>query len=52
MEYDEQGSCSKLSEEEIAGIKQMFKMIDADNCGCFTFEELKDGLRSFGAVHD
>ncbi|XP_076881059.1 calcium-dependent protein kinase 26-like [Bidens hawaiensis] len=39
---------SKLSEEEIAGLKQMFKMIDTDNSGCITFDELKDGLKRFG----
>lgn len=38
-----------LSEEEIAGLKEMFKMIDTDNSGQITFEELKDGLRRFGA---
>ncbi|KAM7265576.1 hypothetical protein ACFE04_003259 [Oxalis oulophora] len=38
-----------LSEEEIAGLKEMFKMIDADNSGQITFEELKDGLKRFGA---
>ncbi|KAI3512019.1 hypothetical protein L1887_19182 [Cichorium endivia] len=49
---------TKLSEEEIAGLKQMFKMIDTDNSGYITFEELKDGLKSYGAkleeseIHD
>lgn len=38
-----------LSEEEIAGLKEMFKIIDTDNSGQITFEELKDGLRRFGA---
>ncbi|XP_048127900.1 calcium-dependent protein kinase 17-like, partial [Rhodamnia argentea] len=38
-----------LSEEEIAGLKEMFKMIDTDNSGYITFEELKTGLRRFGA---
>ncbi|XP_022151392.1 calcium-dependent protein kinase 26-like [Momordica charantia] len=38
-----------LSEEEIAGLKEMFKMIDTDNSGQITFEELKDGLKRFGA---
>ncbi|KAK9699274.1 hypothetical protein RND81_08G164300 [Saponaria officinalis] len=38
-----------LSEEEIAGLKQMFKMIDADNSGHITFEELKKGLEKAGA---
>ncbi|KAI3823385.1 hypothetical protein L1987_04820 [Smallanthus sonchifolius] len=40
---------SKLSEEEIAGLKQMFKIIDADNSGYITFEELKAGLKRFGS---
>lgn len=43
---------SKLSEEEIAGLKQMFKMIDTDCSGYITFEELKDGLKRFGADLD
>ncbi|KAD5961586.1 hypothetical protein R6Q59_014750 [Mikania micrantha] len=43
---------SKLSEEEIAGLKQIFKMIDTDNNGYITFEELKDGLKRFGADLD
>jgi calcium-dependent protein kinase len=38
-----------LSEEEIAGLKEMFMMIDTDNSGQITFEELKDGLKRFGA---
>ncbi|KAL5999274.1 Mitogen-activated protein kinase cpk1 [Asimina triloba] len=38
-----------LSEEEIAGLKQMFKMIDTDNSGQITFEELKAGLERVGA---
>ncbi|KAF7804210.1 calcium-dependent protein kinase 26-like [Senna tora] len=38
-----------LSEEEIAGLKEMFKMIDTDNSGQITYEELKDGLKRFGA---
>ncbi|GAB4834142.1 Calcium-dependent protein kinase 25 [Ancistrocladus abbreviatus] len=38
-----------LSEEEIAGLKEMFKMIDTDNSGQITFEELKEGLKRFGA---
>ncbi|KAL4576850.1 hypothetical protein LXL04_012950 [Taraxacum kok-saghyz] len=43
---------SKLSEEEIAGLKQMFKMIDTDNSGYITFNELKDGLKRCGADLD
>ena len=39
-----------LSEEEIAGLKEMFKMIDTDNSGQITFEELKAGLKRFGAT--
>jgi len=38
-----------LSEDEIAGLKEMFKMIDADNSGQITFEELKVGLKKVGA---
>ncbi|OIW20130.1 hypothetical protein TanjilG_01903 [Lupinus angustifolius] len=38
-----------LSEEEIAGLREMFKMIDTDNSGQITFEELKVGLKKFGA---
>ncbi|XP_058105718.1 calcium-dependent protein kinase 1-like isoform X2 [Magnolia sinica] len=38
-----------LSEEEIAGLKEMFKMIDTDNSGQITFDELKAGLKSVGA---
>ncbi|KAJ6792287.1 calcium-dependent protein kinase 11-like [Iris pallida] len=38
-----------LSEDEIAGLKEMFKMIDADNSGQITFEELKAGLERVGA---
>ncbi|XP_038903943.1 calcium-dependent protein kinase 20-like [Benincasa hispida] len=38
-----------LSEEEIAGLKEMFKMIDTDNSGQITLEELKRGLERVGA---
>ncbi|KAF9664836.1 hypothetical protein SADUNF_Sadunf16G0059400 [Salix dunnii] len=38
-----------LSEEEIAGLKEMFKMIDTDNSGHITLEELKTGLEKVGA---
>ncbi|KAL0008193.1 hypothetical protein SO802_009695 [Lithocarpus litseifolius] len=38
-----------LSEEEIAGLKEMFKMIDTDNSGQITYEELKAGLKRVGA---
>ncbi|KAH0459977.1 hypothetical protein IEQ34_010640 [Dendrobium chrysotoxum] len=39
----------RLSEEEIGGLKELFKMIDTDNSGTITFDELKDGLRRVGA---
>lgn len=38
-----------LSEEEIAGLREVFKIIDTDNSGHITFEELKAGMRRFGA---
>ncbi|EEF47932.1 calcium-dependent protein kinase 1 [Ricinus communis] len=38
-----------LSEEEIAGLKEMFKMIDTDNSGTISFDELKAGLKRVGA---
>ncbi|CAI8598717.1 unnamed protein product [Vicia faba] len=38
-----------LSEEELAGLKEMFKMLDTDNSGQITFEELKVGLKKVGA---
>lgn len=37
-----------LSEEEIMGLKEMFKSIDTDNSGTITFEELKAGLPKLG----
>lgn len=39
----------RLSEEEIAGLREMFQMIDADNSGAITFDELKTGLRRLGS---
>ncbi|KAF9660861.1 hypothetical protein SADUNF_Sadunf19G0007700 [Salix dunnii] len=39
----------RLSEEEIGGLKELFKMIDTDNSGTITFDELKDGLRRVGS---
>ncbi|OIW21817.1 hypothetical protein TanjilG_11552 [Lupinus angustifolius] len=39
----------RLSEEEIAGLKELFKMIDTDKSGTITFDELKDGLKRVGA---
>ncbi|XP_041021556.1 calcium-dependent protein kinase 11-like isoform X1 [Juglans microcarpa x Juglans regia] len=38
----------RLSEEEIGGLKELFKMIDTDNSGTITFEELKEGLKRVG----
>lgn len=38
-----------LSEEEIGGLKELFKMIDTDNSGSITFDELKEGLRRVGS---
>ncbi|CAJ1976832.1 unnamed protein product [Sphenostylis stenocarpa] len=38
----------RLSEEEIGGLKELFKMLDKDNSGTITFEELKEGLRNVG----
>ncbi|KMZ67218.1 Calcium-dependent protein kinase [Zostera marina] len=35
----------KLSEEEIGGLKELFKMIDGDNNGIITFKELKQSLQ-------
>ncbi|XP_071731370.1 calcium-dependent protein kinase 11-like isoform X2 [Rutidosis leptorrhynchoides] len=39
----------RLSEEEIGGLKQLFKMIDTDNSGTITFDELKQGLKRVGS---
>jgi calcium-dependent protein kinase len=54
MMFGMPGAClqviaENLSEDEIAGLKEMFKMIDADNSGQITFEELKVGLKKVGA---
>ncbi|KAI3721910.1 hypothetical protein L2E82_32929 [Cichorium intybus] len=38
-----------LSEEEIAGLKEMFKNMDTDGSGQITLEELKEGLVKAGA---
>ncbi|KAL9233403.1 hypothetical protein vseg_008412 [Gypsophila vaccaria] len=35
----------RLSEEEIGGLKELFKRIDKDQSGSITFEELRDGLQ-------
>ncbi|OMO79639.1 hypothetical protein CCACVL1_13526 [Corchorus capsularis] len=37
-----------LSEEEIIGLKEMFKSMDTDNSGTITYEELKAGLPKLG----
>jgi Ca2+-binding EF-hand superfamily protein len=37
-----------LSEEEITGLKEMFKNIDKDNSGTNTLDELKNGLARHG----
>ncbi|GAA0185541.1 non-receptor serine/threonine protein kinase [Lithospermum erythrorhizon] len=39
-----------LSEEEIKGLRQMFKNIDTDGSGSITYEELKDGLARLGST--
>ncbi|CAA2980099.1 calcium-dependent kinase 26 [Olea europaea subsp. europaea] len=39
-----------LSEEEIAGLREMFKAMDTDNSGAITFDELKVGLRKYGST--
>ncbi|KAL2342848.1 hypothetical protein Fmac_004133 [Flemingia macrophylla] len=39
----------RLSEAEIGGLKELFKMIDTDNSGTITFDELKDGLKRVGS---
>ncbi|KAK4803853.1 hypothetical protein SAY86_003670 [Trapa natans] len=39
-----------LSEEEIAGLREMFLAMDTDNSGAITFDELKAGLRRYGST--
>lgn len=39
-----------MSEEEIMGLKEMFKSIDKDGSGSITFEELKEGLKQHGST--
>ncbi|EOA34990.1 hypothetical protein CARUB_v10020082mg [Capsella rubella] len=38
-----------LSEEEIKGLKQMFKNMDTDSSGTITFDELRSGLHRLGS---
>jgi calcium-dependent protein kinase len=38
-----------LSEEELAGLKEMFTAMDTDASGAITFDELKEGLRRYGS---
>jgi calcium-dependent protein kinase len=38
-----------LSEEEIIGLKEMFKSLDTDNNGIVTLEELRTGLPKLGS---
>ncbi|XP_047321759.1 calcium-dependent protein kinase 26 [Impatiens glandulifera] len=40
----------RLSEEEIAGLREMFISMDTDNSGAITFDELKAGLRRYGST--
>jgi len=49
FKYCFQVIAERLSEEEIGGLKELFKMIDTDNSGTITFEELKEGLKSVGS---
>lgn len=39
----------RLSEEEIGGLKKLFKMIDTDGSGTITYDELKNGLKRVGS---
>nr|AAV28169.1 calcium-dependent protein kinase 1 [Vicia faba] len=39
----------RLSEEEIGGLKELFKMLDADSSGTITLDELKEGLKRVGS---
>lgn len=37
-----------LPDEQMDGIRQIFNMMDTDNNGDLTFEELRDGLLKIG----
>ncbi|KAL5983240.1 Calcium-dependent protein kinase 5 [Asimina triloba] len=39
-----------LSEEEIAGLREMFQTMDTDSSGAITYDELKAGLRRYGST--
>ncbi|KAI4990218.1 hypothetical protein ZWY2020_038581 [Hordeum vulgare] len=43
-------TAESLSEEEIAGLKEMFQTMDTDNSGAITYDELKVGLRRYGST--
>lgn len=38
-----------LPQQEIQGIREMFKAMDADGSGCITINELREGLKTKGA---
>jgi calcium-dependent protein kinase len=38
-----------LSEDEIIGLREMFKAMDTDNSGTITYEELREGLKRQGS---
>lgn len=38
-----------MEEEEMKGLKQMFRNIDTDQSGTITYEELKAGLTKLGS---
>uniref|UniRef100_K3ZII4 non-specific serine/threonine protein kinase n=1 Tax=Setaria italica TaxID=4555 RepID=K3ZII4_SETIT len=40
----------RMSEEEIGGLKELFKMFDTDNSGTITFDKLKAGLKRLGSA--
>lgn len=48
--FHEQVIAESLSEEEIAGLREMFQAMDTDNSGAITFDELKAGLRRYGST--